>query len=207
MLRYLLYFFFTDWVLWEHKSAAGGNKDKEKGWKENMSELAHFSSIPEFWNHFNHLPLPSDVFFDGECRKKVGPTMKTVEEYSLFKKGIEPEWGDPQNVTGGEWFCRQYFDPELLDMYWSNLIFGVVGEVIEDYADDSRSFMDHINGIRVLDKSRSTMPMYKVEIWLNTRDPAITSKIKEKVLEVMTDGQLQGGKKVTLPKFEWKDHS
>jgi hypothetical protein len=170
-----------------------------------MSQLAQFSSVPEFWNLFNHLPLPSQVFFDGESKKKVGPSLKTVEEYSLFKKNIEPEWTDPQNITGGEWYCRQYFEPENLDLYWSNLVFGVVGEVIEDGVDVEQSLADHINGVRVVDKSRGSYPLYRLEIWLNTRDTKIASRIKEKVLEVIMEGQ-QSGKR-TQPKFDWKDHT
>ena len=55
-----------------------------------------------------------------------------MEEYSLFKKGIEPEWGDPKNAIGGEWFCRQYFEADQLDLYWQNLVMALVGETIED---------------------------------------------------------------------------
>ena len=83
-------------------------------------------------------------------------------------------------------------------------MYAVVGEVIEDSADEEKSLVDHINGIRVVDKSRA-YPMYKLEVWLNTRDPKLTARIKERVLEVITDGQKSGKK--THPKFDWKDHS
>jgi translation initiation factor 4E len=94
--------FRSEWVLWEHKSA--GPSKNSNVWKENMMELCKFSTVEDFWRNFAHLPKPSDVFFDGDCKKKVGPELKTVEEYSLFKAGIEPEWGDPANVTGGAFF-------------------------------------------------------------------------------------------------------
>jgi hypothetical protein len=193
---------FKEWVLWEHRSAgAGGTKDASK-WKENMSELCRFQSVESFWQFFNHIPQPSDVFFDGENRKKVGPEGRTVEEYSLFKKGIEPEWGDPQNVSGGEWFCRQYFEADLLDLYWQNLVLAAVGESLEDCIEDDKE--DHINGVRVVDKSRG-FPMYKLEIWLKTRNPDVVQKVRAKLMEVITDGQPQTRK--AHPKFDWKDHS
>jgi len=179
--------------LWEHKANTGGSNNKNQ-WKENMTDLCSFSSAESFWRYMNHIPKPSQVFFDGEMRKQVDG--KQVEEYSLFKKGIEPEWGDPANVTGGEWFCRQYFDGSVLDLYWQNLIMGVIGEVMDAH--------DNINGCRVVDKSRG-YPMFKLEIWLKTRDPAFTEPIKEKLLEVMTDGQPAVQK--AHPKFDWKDHS
>jgi translation initiation factor 4E len=169
-----------------------------------MMELCKFATVEDFWRNFAHCPRPSEVFFDGDCRKKVGPEQKTVEEYSLFKAGIEPEWGDPANVTGGEWFCRQFFDGDVLDLYWQNLVLAVIGESIEDSCDVNRTYSDHINGVRVLDKSRG-YPLYKMEIWLSTRDASIRNRIKTRLLEVITDGQPSHIK--TVPKFEWKDHS
>lgn len=191
-----------EWVLWEHKAAGAGSKSPNQ-WKENMSELCHFSTVEDFWRNFNHIPKPSEVFFDGENRKKVGPEGKTIEEYSLFKKGIEPEWGDPRNVTGGEWFCRQYFEHDLLDMYWQNLVMGIVGETIEDLVDEERTLRDTINGVRVVDKSRG-YPMYKLELWVSTRDETIKDRLRKRLEEIMMDGQET---RKTHPKFEWKDHS
>jgi hypothetical protein len=207
-----------EWVMWEHKANTGA-KDPEK-WKENMKQLCEFNTVEGFWQYFNHLPKPSDVFFDGESRKRVselvvqgddnsndGPTdeEKTVEEYSLFKKGIEPEWGDPQNVTGGEWFCRQFFEADVLDLYWTNLVMACIGETIEDAIDKDGIFHSAINGARVVDKSRN-FPLYKIEIWLNTRDPIIKDRIKDKLIDVLTDGQQAPSRKMQ-PKFDWRDHS
>lgn len=169
-----------------------------------MQQLCSFSTAENFWQYFNHLPRPSEVFFDGDCRKKIGAEGKTIEEYSLFKKGIEPEWGDPKNVIGGEWFCRQYFELDALDLYWQNLVLGVVGETIEDGADEGRSYEHHINGARIVDKSRN-YPMYKLEVWIDTRDPTIKEQIRTRLLEIMTDGQPPSRK--MQPKFDWKDHS
>ena len=185
----------AEWVLWEHKSSGSKNPNQ---WKENMSELAHFSTVEDFWRYYSHIPPPSQVFFDGESRKRVGG--KTIEEFSLFKKGIEPEWGDPLNAQGGEWFCRQYFDGDVLDLYWQNLVLAVVGETLEDSVNAGK---DVVNGIRVVDKSRN-YPTYKLEIWLNARDDATKEAIKERLLNIVTDGQTSSRK--TIPKFEWKDH-
>jgi translation initiation factor 4E len=104
----------------------------------------------------------------------------------------------------GEWFCRQAFSPELLDLYWQNLVLAVIGEAIEDSSDISRTNEDHINGVRVLDKSRN-YPLFKVEIWINTRDANIRNRIRTRLLEFIVDGQPAHDK--TVPKFEWKDHS
>jgi hypothetical protein len=139
-----------------------------------------------------------------------------VEEYSLFKKNIEPEWGDPANVVGGEWFCRQSFDGESLDLYWQNLVLAAIGEAMEDMeppptADGTDvmppppTLTSMVNGVRVVDKSR-TFPMFKLEIWLSTRDPTLREQIKEKLQEIMTNGQSPSSRKAH-PKWEWKDHT
>jgi translation initiation factor 4E len=197
-----VFFSLEEWVLWEHKASAGSGSKNPNQWKENMSELCQFSTVEDFWKNFNHLPRPSEVFFDGECRKKIGPEGKTVEEYSLFKKGIEPEWGDPFNVKGGEWFCRQYFEPDLLDMYWQNLVMGIVGETIEDGVDEAKTLKDIINGVRVVDKSRG-FPMYKLELWVSTREPTMKDRLRKRLETIMTDGQSSSRK--AHPKFE--DHT
>jgi hypothetical protein len=189
----------TEWVLWEHKAAGGGAKSSNQ-WKENMSELCHIRTVEDFWRNFNHIPKPSEVFFDGESRKKVGPTAKTVEEYSLFKKGIEPEWGDPANIVGGEWFCRQSFEPELLDLYWMNLAMSVIGETMETDSPE-----DTVNGVRVVDKSRGQYPMFKLELWVRTRRPGDKDRLLKRLQEIIKDGQHPRFK--LQPKFEWKDHS
>ncbi|KAL7570354.1 hypothetical protein ACA910_017194 [Epithemia clementina (nom. ined.)] len=207
----------NEWVLWEHKSTTntGSNassKQNSNQWKDNMNALAEFSTVQDFWRNFNHIPTPSQVFFDGDCRKKVGPDGRTIEEFSLFKKGIEPEWGDPANAEGGEWFCRQSLEGEVLDLYWQNLVLAVVGETIED-AVTGPGEEDVINGIRVLDKSRG-YPTFKIEIWIKSRDVAIREGIRDRLVQIMTDGQqalqsnsMSSSRGKIHPKFDWKDHS
>ena len=167
-----------------------------------MKELCSFRTIEEFWQYFNHLPRPSEVFFDGDCRKKIGPNGKTVEEYSIFKKGIEPEWGDPENIKGGEWFCRQYFESDILDLYWQNLVMGIIGETMDSDLDPTGRC--YVNGVRVVDKGKG-YPMFKLELWINSRDADVKSKIRQRLVDIITDGQPPTRR--AHPKFDWKDHS
>ena len=176
-----------------------GSKDPSL-WKENMKQLCSFTTVEGFWQYFTNIPKPSEVFFDGENRKRVGPDGKQIGEYSLFKKGIEPEWGDPGNCTGGEWFCRQAMDGEQLNLCWQNLVLGVVGEALED----SGSPHCYINGARVVDKSKQ-YPMYRVELWISTKDSDVKDKLHRKLVEAVADG-LPAHKKEKM-RFEWKDHS
>ena len=81
-----------------------------------MNEVCTFSTIEDFWRYHNHIPKPSEIFFDGETRKKVGPNSKSIVEFNLFKKGIQPEWSDPQNACGGSFYIRQTLDMTTLDL-------------------------------------------------------------------------------------------
>lgn len=185
-------------MLWKH---TGGHKKDPNAWKDSMKPLCSFSTIEDFWRYFNHIPHPSKVFFDGDYRKRVGLSNEIIEEYSLFKKGIEPEWSDPKNGPGGEWFWRTNLDGELLDAFWQNMVLGVIGETIEDPALGA-----HINGARVVDKGKN-YPIFKLELWIDTKDVSVRERIKAKLVETMTDG-LPGHKIAkNNPKFEWKDHS
>lgn len=201
-MNHVFHCLFKEWVLWEH---VGGGGKSANNWKENMKPLCTFSTIEDFWRYFNFVPKPSEVFYDGDSRKVVGPSAKRVEEYSLFKKGIEPKWEDDANKSGGEWFIRQTLDMDVLDMYWQNLVMGCIGESIEDGADASRCGGDVVNGARVVDKGKG-YPVFRLELWINTRDAEVKEQIRARLVECVTDG-LPPHKKKGPPKFDWKDHS
>jgi len=189
-------------VLWEHAAPTATRKDPN-AWKENMKQLCRFRTVEDFWQHYNHLPVPSKVFFTMDEGKKCFSTGKVVEEYSLFKKGIEPEWGDPQNRIGGEFFCRGNMDPEQLNGYWNNLVLAVVGEYLEgEICTGGGSSSSVINGIRVVDKSKG-YPMYKLELWVNTKDLSVRERLRGKLMDVVVDG-ISNNRKL---QFDWKDHS
>lgn len=54
--------------------------------------------------------------FDGTMRKKVGD--RQIDSFSIFKKGIRPEWEAPENAQGGEWQSRSKMSPQALDLFW-----------------------------------------------------------------------------------------
>lgn len=62
------------------------------------------------------LSPPTKVMFDGTMRKKVAD--RVIDSYSIFKKGIKPEWEAPQNSQGGEWQSRSKMTPQALDLFW-----------------------------------------------------------------------------------------
>ena len=53
--------------------------------------------------------MASEILFDGTSRKKF--VNRTVTSFSVFKNDIRPEWEDPANSTGAEWFLRKRMSP------------------------------------------------------------------------------------------------
>jgi translation initiation factor 4E len=236
-----------EWVLWERQGGGGSTQQSNPNdWKDQMKEICSFSTVEDFWRYYNHMPKPSEIFFDGDTKKRVqvggegngngggggggGGKTKTVIEYNLFKRGIVPEWADPQNATGGSFFIRQSLEMHVLDMFWQNLVMGLVGESLEDKTDadingyangngsgsgngtsngnnnsNAKRGLDCICGARVVDKGRN-MPIFRVELWINTRDAEIKDRMKSNLVECLMDGLPTSALRKGPPKFDWKDH-
>ena len=185
------HFLEHEWVIWEHRAPDKNSKSYE----DNMSQLCEIATVEDFWKAYNNIPKPSAIFFDGRTRKKFKD--RTVESFSLFKKNIKPEWEDVQNRTGAEWFCRKTFPGPQLDEFWQSLVLGMIGETIDPN--------DDICGARVVDKSgaRGGNAVFRIELWLKTKDEKISKRLKEKMIEIMTEGK--GGRNLS-DQFQWKLH-
>ncbi len=94
-----------------------------------MREICEFSTVEEFWRYWSFVPRPSEVLYDGTNRKEVEG--RTIDAFSVFKKGIRPEWEDEANRAGSELTCRKSMTLDVLDTYWENLVLGLIGEVID----------------------------------------------------------------------------
>ena len=51
-----------------------------------------------------------------------------IKAFGVFKKGIEPRWEDPANIKGSELVVSKSFNLEALNLYWENLVFGLIGK-------------------------------------------------------------------------------
>lgn len=169
-------------------------------WSLSMKAVCEFSTVEEFWKYWSFVPRPSEVLFDGHSRKEVEG--RSIEAFSIFKKGIRPEWEDTANRTGGELTCRKSFQPEQLDVFWENLVLALIGETIDEG--------DEICGCRVVDKSAAkgkgpSRCMYKLELWLRTGNAEVADKLRVRMLDALTDGEAsKPNSRVKLPEFEYK---
>jgi len=150
-----------EWALWTHHCGRHVSKSQ---WEDTTQESSHFfaqhpkkiqlAPTQEPFCNLEHLPLPSQTFF---LKGKHCKAPQTHVEYSVFRQGVFPKWEDPQ--CAGEWYTKHFFPPKLLDQYWNSLVRGVMTGKIDP---------QYIAGIRVVDKSHSKHPLYRLELWLNT---------------------------------------
>ena len=127
------------------------------------------------------MPRPSEVFYDGQTRKEILPDGRTIDAFSLFKKGIKPAWEDQANKKGGELLCRKTMTVDALDTYWENLVLGLIGETVDE--------QDEICGCRVVDKSKKgNRMMFRLEIWTRTGNSELAERMKQRLSNVLIEG-------------------
>jgi len=104
------------WSFWYFKN------DKSLSWERNQQNVATVDTIEDFWQVYNYI----------EPASKLG----TGCDYSVFKKGIMPDWEDFQNMSGGRWIINseRAARSELLDNYWLETLFILIGEHASEYA-------------------------------------------------------------------------
>lgn len=124
----------------------------------------------------------------------------------MFKKGIRPEWEDPQNKQGSEWASsRKMMSADVLDQHWENMVLALIGETIDE--------SNEICGCRVVDKSKvgkgaAGRPVFRLELWLQSKQDDVAGRIKNRLLDALTDGEFSKGtaKKSLVPDFEFRVH-
>ena len=104
------------WTLWFFKN------DKSKTWEENQRPIITVTTVEDFWSLYNHIEAPS--------------RLPPGSDYSIFKEGIFPDWEDPRNQPGGRWIVNveKRQRAELLDTYWLEIIFFLIGEHADQHA-------------------------------------------------------------------------
>ncbi|KAK5050985.1 hypothetical protein LTR84_003544 [Exophiala bonariae] len=106
------------WSLWFTKPPSS----KGDNWNDLLKEVISFDSVEEFWGVYNNITACSDLGLKSD--------------YHLFKKGVRPEWEDPQNKHGGKW-SYSFKDKKLIniDELWLHTQLAAIGETLEDEGD------------------------------------------------------------------------
>ena len=140
--------------------------------------------------------MSSEVFGDGN--NKIFVEGRIIKAFGMFKKGIQPQWEDAANKNGSELVASKSYSSDVLDVFWENLVMGLIGETIDEG--------DEICGCRVVNQTRKGKPTYKIELWLRTAEDTMCYKIKSKLCDVLTDSDGVKQSKIKAPEFEIMKH-
>ncbi|KAL8676141.1 MAG: hypothetical protein Q9186_007315, partial [Xanthomendoza sp. 1 TL-2023] len=131
-----------EWTLWFTKPPTKNNAN----WNDLLKEVVTFDSVEEFWGVYNNITPVSELALKSD--------------YHLFKKGVRPEWEDPQNKHGGKWsyqFKERGNTP--IDELWLHLMLAGIGETLENGEDD-----DEVMGVVVNVRKL----FYRLGLWTKT---------------------------------------
>ncbi|RMX95059.1 hypothetical protein D0867_13629, partial [Hortaea werneckii] len=104
------------WTLWFTKPPSG-----KQDWSELLKEVITFDSVEEFWGIYNNITPASEL--------------AQKSDYHLFKRGVRPEWEDPQNKFGGRW-SYTFKNGKAQDNAWLDVMLAAIGETLEDEGDN-----------------------------------------------------------------------
>lgn len=126
------------WTLWFTKPPSG-----KQDWNELLKEVITFDTVEEFWGIYNNITPASEL--------------AQKSDYHLFKRGVRPEWEDPQNKHGGRW-AYTFKERKANDDIWLHVLLAAIGEQLEDENDNE--VMGVVVNIR---KS-----FYRIGLWTRT---------------------------------------
>ena len=132
------------------------------------NSIYDFSTVGEFalfWKVSDY-SMPSNLFYDeanSNIRKfKVKENdneEKVIDGISLFKKGVNAAWEDPENQNGCSFDINlKNLVPEEIDQIWRNLVMELVTE--------NFPFVQYVTGIRCIDRLKKHSCI-RVEIWIS----------------------------------------
>ena len=103
--------------------------------------------------------------------------------YTFFRNDIFPCWEDPMNTNGFEYSIKNGNDLKKLDSEWMECILYLIG--------DEDPIMCHINGIRMVDCTKYSSVLYRMEIWIDNEK--YKSDIEKVIKDKFKDIDVIGG--------------
>lgn len=92
--------------------------DPKRHYSELLQNVGSFSTVEEFWSVYSWLKRPS--------------SLPSVSEYSVFRKGIQPQWEDPANLPGGRLCVKvKKLSNITTDRAWEALLLAFIGGRLE----------------------------------------------------------------------------
>lgn len=114
--------------------------------------LNEFESVEDFWRTWNNLPQATTIF-NGTATAKIEDC--SVCGYSIFETNVKPEWEDPNNKDGCEFWCK--ITTDKIGEIWKNVCLLLIGNVLDE----------KVTGIRLMHKVlKHNRINVKLEVWI-----------------------------------------
>ena len=133
------------WTFWYQKN------DPSVKWDAQMKPIVSVGTVEDFWQVYNYLEPASNL--------------QEGQDYSLFKKGIFPDWSDFQNMQGGRLIVNMDKKDQInehprkrkerLEYMWLEVLLILIGEHTEENA-------HQVNGVTFNVKKRAD----RISVWL-----------------------------------------
>jgi translation initiation factor 4E len=172
----------SKWQLWEQQQQVRKPSENEHSsnatYHDSTVPTQAFQTAQEFWKIFDAYPQPSEILTG----------KKQATSFMIFRDAIRPEWEDPINRQGGHFqfnlqLPSNHDDRSLafVDEYWNNIVLAVVG--------NSFDMAEYVTGIRLVNKSVSSKPHLRIEIWFKQCDK---TDLLKKTFEILMKTSLDG---------------
>jgi len=141
----------------EHEWTFWYSPFRNRTWEENLKIIKTVATIEDFWAVVNWIEPPSNLL--------------SGADYSLFKTGINPDWDDLSNRSGGRWVVN--CSRQGVDKDWMEVSMAMVGQQFGEGQDMM------VTGAVVSVRNRGD----KVAVWV--REVVDSEKIGERMAKVV----------------------
>jgi len=186
------------WTIWEQIM-----QDAKPGqYSDATHKVSTFSTVLDFWRHWEHLPQPSVLMESKRMVRTHADGEQVIDALMIFRDGVRPEWEDEKNATGGHF--QYQLKPNLgagqIDEYWNNLLLGMVGATIEP--------ANMLMGVRLVDKLSGPRAAnaIRLEVWFTNYEDAPAVNLLRRNVERCMATHLDGSQG-HAPRGETKSHS
>lgn len=137
-----------EWTLW-HTDGVVATKD----WKKALQKVHDFGTVEDFWRLWNFIKGPKQLTQNSS--------------FSVFRKGVRPEWEDAACAKGGTitYIADQSVDRHLT-LIWRDLVLSMIGEQFGDCGSS-------IAGAYISNKRRQ----FRFQLWTKVSDESVVQKL------------------------------
>jgi len=188
------------WNIWEQIMQSTDGKTAQ--YSDATHKVSSFTTVQDFWRHWNHLPQPSELLEQKRMVREQADGLHVIDALMIFRDGVRPEWEDKMNASGGhfQYQLKPSISGGQIDEYWNNLVLGLIGAAIEP--------ANMITGVRLVDKLSGPRAAnaIRLEVWFSNYDDTQAVNTLRRNVERCMATHLDGTQG-QAPRGETKSHN